>query len=100
MRSCEPVDVEEDIVVLSFTHKFHRSKVEEDEKRHLVEDALSDLFGQRLRVRCVMHRQGEARPVQEVDHVRPAPEPGVSEDALDPLVRMAVDELGAEVASC
>jgi DNA polymerase-3 subunit gamma/tau len=99
MRSCEPVGVEGDVILLSFTHKFHRSKVEEDEKRRLVEDALSDLFGRRLRVRCVMNREGGARPGQEADQIDPAPRVGVSEDLLDPLVRMAVDELGAEVAS-
>jgi hypothetical protein len=100
MRSCEPVGVEQDVIVLSFAHKFHRSKVEEDEKRRLVEDALSAVFGRRLRVRCVMNRQGGTLPVQEVDQTHPAPETGVSEDSLDPLVQMAVDELGAEVASC
>jgi hypothetical protein len=99
MRSCEPVDVEEDVIVLSFAHKFHRSKVEEDEKRRLVEDALSELFGRRLRVRCVTHRERGARPAQEAAQIDPAPRPGASQDALDPLVRMAVDELGAEVAS-
>jgi chromosomal replication initiation ATPase DnaA len=99
MRSCEPVGVEEDVVVLSFAHKFHRSMVEEDEKRHLVEDTLSDLFGRRLRVRCVISRQEGPQPVQEVDQTEPVPRPGVSEDFLDPLVQMAVDELGAEVAS-
>jgi hypothetical protein len=100
MRSCEPVGVEKDVIVLSFAHKFHQSKAEEDEKRRLVEDALSDLFGRRLRVRCVMNQQGAAAPVQEADQTEPAPQPGVSADSLDPLVRMAVDELGAEVASC
>jgi DNA polymerase-3 subunit gamma/tau len=99
MRSCEPVGVENDIIVLSFTHKFHRSKVGEDEKRRLVEDALSTLFGRRLRVRCVMHREREARPARQGDQFDPAPQPAASGDALDPLVQMAVDELGAEVAS-
>jgi DNA polymerase-3 subunit gamma/tau len=100
MRSCDPVGVEDDVIVLSFAHKFHQSKVEEDEKRRLVEDALSELFGRRLRVRCVVNRQVGGRPVQEVDRTNPVPRPGVSEDSLDPLVQMAVDELGAEVASC
>jgi hypothetical protein len=100
MRSCEPVGVEDDVIVLSFTHKFHRSKVEEQEKRRLVEDALSDLFGRRLRVRCVMNRPGEARSMPEVDQTDLASQPGVSEESLDPLLQMAVDELGAEVASC
>jgi DNA polymerase-3 subunit gamma/tau len=100
MRSCEPVDVDGDVIVLGFAHKFHRSKVEEDERRHLVEDALSDLFGRRLRVRCVMNRPGETPPVQKVDQTEPSPRARVASEPLDPVVRMAVDELGAEVASC
>jgi DNA polymerase-3 subunit gamma/tau len=102
MRSCEPVGVEEDVIVLSFAHKFHRSMVEEDEKRRLVEGALSDLFGRRLRVRCVISGHEGAQAVEEVDQTSPVPRAGVSGDSLDPLdplVQMAVDELGAEVAS-
>jgi DNA polymerase-3 subunit gamma/tau len=97
MRSCEPVRVEDDVVVLSFAHKFHRSKVEEEEKRHTVEDIFSDLLRQKVRVRCETHRPGAARKQQEG---RPGgDEGGVGEVdvSADPLVQMAVDELGAEV---
>jgi DNA polymerase-3 subunit gamma/tau len=103
MRSCEPVGVEGEVIVLRFAHEFHRSKVEEQAKRRLIEDALSNLFGRRLRVRCVVDWQGEAGPLQADHRPDPAPRPGVSEGgtlaAFDPLVQMAVDELGAEVAS-
>ncbi len=98
MRSCEPVSVEEDVIVLGFVHKFHRSKVEDEKKRSIVEDVLSALFGRQLHVRCVMNRQGKSRPVQKTDQRgedgQDSPEQDVS---TDPLVRMAVDELGAEV---
>lgn len=96
MRSCEPVDVDNDVVVLSFSHKFHRSKVEEDKKRGIVEDVLSDIFDRQLRVRCVMNQQPESRSVQDVaERVGGGSSPGdLSED---PVVRMAVDELGAEI---
>jgi len=98
MRSCEPVSVEEDVVVLSFVHRFHRGKVEEDKKRRIVEDALSDLFSQRLRVRCVMNRQDTSRPARKTyrqgEDSHDSPKGDVS---VDPVVRMAVDELGAEV---
>jgi DNA polymerase-3 subunit gamma/tau len=98
MRSCEPVAVEDDVVVLSFAHKFHRGKVEEDKKRRIVEDALSDLFGQPLRVRCVMNRQGKSRPVRATDQQGDSLHDSPEQDApVDPLVRMAVNELGAEV---
>jgi len=98
MRSCEPVDVENDVIVLSFAHKFHRSKVEEDKKRHIVEDVLSDLFGQTLRVRCVTHRKGDARLAGKTERSSGGGQDSNEQDlSADPLVRMAVDELGAEV---
>jgi DNA polymerase-3 subunit gamma/tau len=100
MRSCEPVRVETDVVVLSFAHNFHRNKVEEDRQRCLVEEALSALFGQRLRVRCVMDQHQDSRQATEIAQTDPPPAPGVITDSLDPLVQMAVDELGAEVVSC
>jgi len=98
MRSCEPVGVEKDVIVLSFDHKFHRSKVEEDKKRHTVEDVLSDLFGQQLRVRCVMNRHSESGPAQRTNQQREDESSSSESDVSDdPLVRMAVDELGAEI---
>jgi hypothetical protein len=100
MRSCEPVRVETDVIVLSFAHKFHRNKVEEDRQRCLVEQALSDLFGQRLRVRCVMEQPQDRLQARETDQADATAPPGVIGDSLDPLVQMAVDELGAEVVSC
>ena len=100
MRACEPVRVETDVIVLSFAHKFHRNKVEEDRQRCLVEEALSALFGQRLRVQCVMDQLQDSRQAPETDQTDATPPPGVIGDSLDPLVQMAVDELGAEVVSC
>lgn len=100
LRSCQPMAIEDDVIVLGFSHQFHRRKVEEDQKRRIVEDVLSELFGQRCRVRCVM-RQSEA------DDSPGEPSEGdmqVSEAAgekryasTDPVVRTAVDELGARV---
>ncbi len=97
MRSCEPVDVEEDVVVLSFSHKFHRSKVEEDKKRHIVEDVLSDLFGRHLRVRCVMEGGRELDSSQAGPRQADDGEADRRDISEDPVVQMAVDELGAEV---
>lgn len=91
MRSCQPVAVEGEEVVLGFTHKFHRGKVEEEKKRSLVEDALSDVFGQRVHVRCVMADQRQSEETQE----REAAEEDLVKE--DPVVRTAVDELGAQI---
>lgn len=98
MRSCEPVAVEDDVVVLNFSHKFHRSMVQEDNKRELVGKVLSDLFGRQLGVRCVMNRGRQSNPPEVDDQPREDERDTTAQEvSADPLVRMAVDELGAEV---
>ena len=98
MHSCEPVAVEEDVVVLGFAHKFHRSKVEEDHNKQIVEEVLSDLLGQQYRVRCVLAQQERAseaspRSTSSVEAASPAEQ--IIAD--DPVVRAAVEDLGAQV---
>jgi DNA polymerase-3 subunit gamma/tau len=86
VRSCEPVAVEGDVVVLGFTHSFHRSKVEEDHNKQIVEEALSDLIGQRYRVRCVL-AQRDSKAASSAEQMI----------ADDPVVRAAVEDLGAQI---
>jgi DNA polymerase-3 subunit gamma/tau len=101
MRSCEPVAVEGDVVSLEFAHNFHRSKVEEEHNKRLIEDVLSTLIGQRYRVRCVLVRQERAvtppqRPVSKSagEEATPSAEQIIAED---PVVRTAVEDLGAQI---
>ena len=94
MRSCEPVAIEGDVVVLGFAHDFHRSRVENEQNRQDVEEALAELIGQRYRVRCVL-AQGDSGP--EVP--RASTDDATKQQAVidDPLVRAAVEDLGAVV---
>ncbi len=101
MRSCKPVAVEGDVVVLGFTHNFHRSKVEEERNKQVIEDALSSLIGQRYHVRCVLAQQERtARTPQRSasesvgGKATPAAEQIIAED---PVVRAAVEDLGAQI---
>jgi len=104
MRSCEPVAVEGDVVLLGFVHNFHRGKVEEEVNKRLVEDVLSGLVGQRYRVRCVLAGQERAAapaPPHGCTHPR-LPEPSSADKVtttveMDPVVRAAVEDLGAQV---
>ncbi|MEA3341503.1 MAG: DNA polymerase III subunit gamma/tau [Chloroflexota bacterium] len=92
MHSCEPMAVEGNVVVLGFAYKFHRSKVEEERNKQVVEEVLSDLLGQRYQVRCILAQQervaasGTKSPLSEEQII-----------ADDPLVRAAVEDLGAQV---
>ncbi len=101
VRSCQLVDVEEDVIVLNFVHKLHRSQMEEDRRRRLVEDALTDVFGRRLRIRCITDRQARSPAViEDAEDAQETGQEGEEDGAgvsVDPLVQMAVDELGAEV---
>ena len=96
MRSCEPVSVEGDVVVLEFVHNFHRSKVEEEHNKQAVEEALSGIVGQRYRIRCVLaHQEPAATPP-----VRATPKPTSPTEQImaeDPVVRAAVEDLGAQI---
>jgi len=94
MHSCEPVAVEGDVVVLGFAHDFHRSKVEEDRNKQIVEEALSNLMGQRYRVRCTMAQQERAVGTVQRSTSDSSAEQIIAED---PVVRAAVEDLGARV---
>ena len=100
MRSCRPMAVEGDIVVLGFDYDFHRSKVEEEHNKHLIEDVLGTLIGQRYRVRCVLGQERAATPPQRPvsksagEEATPSAEQIIAED---PVVRAAVEDLGAQI---
>jgi DNA polymerase-3 subunit gamma/tau len=101
MRSCEPVSVEGDVIVLGFSHNFHRSKVEEDQNKQTVEEVLSGLMGQRCRVRCVLAQQERVAGTSQRStsgsvggEAPPAAEQIIAED---PVVRAAVEDLGAQI---
>jgi DNA polymerase-3 subunit gamma/tau len=101
MRSCEPVAVEGDVVSLEFTHNFHRSKVEEEHNKHVIEDVLSTLVGQRYRVQCVLVRQERAVTPLQRRAAKSAGEEATPSAAQiiaeDPVVRAAVEDLGAQI---
>jgi len=104
MRSCEPVGVDGDVIVLGFAYGLHRGKVETNENKQMVEDALSDLAGRRCRAQCVL--------LNDVNGTEPATRSAAQSEApggadlsiqelmeRDPLVRTAVEDLGARVVT-
>ncbi|MFN3763257.1 MAG: DNA polymerase III subunit gamma/tau, partial [Anaerolineae bacterium] len=54
MRSGRPVKIEGGAVLIGFAYPFHRDKVDEEANRRAVEDALTQLLGRPVRVRCVL----------------------------------------------
>jgi DNA polymerase-3 subunit gamma/tau len=97
VKSCELAAVEDDVVVLQFNRTFNRDTVAKDEKRHIVEDTLSDLFGQQVQVRCVVAKQKQnANSDQRPDTSNTGGNSRKTESS-NPLVDFAVQELGARV---
>lgn len=105
MRSCRPLAVEGDVVVLGFDYDFHRGKVEEERNKRDVEDTLSSLLGWNCRIRCVLRQKGQSEQAhvaqQRPPSVRtepPSPESSEVEETIeDPVLRTAIEDLGAQI---
>ncbi len=118
LRDAHPVGVDvEGFLVLGFQHTLHRNNVDKESNRGIVETHLSQMFGQRILVRCVMEKEwqpgatsapaapktGAAAKPGATSRAKPAPAvvppPPEPPDPLsdDELIRRAREELGAEV---
>ncbi len=103
LRSCKPVAVDERQVILATRYGFHRDRLESNDVRQAVEQALAKMIGEPVALQVVLAEKASAlSPPKE-----PAPERQEKQsnaDSLaslppeladDPLVRVAVQELGA-----
>jgi chromosomal replication initiation ATPase DnaA len=52
--ACDPLDLEDDTLVLGFRYPFHKDKIEDGKYRHLVEKKLKEVFGRPYKIRCVL----------------------------------------------
>ncbi len=108
MRSGRPVSVEGGALLIGFAYPFHRDKVDEETNRRAVEDALTQLLGRPVRVRCVLLAGSGGKPSARPTPARaPTPQPRTSPPASssppspppsdDGLVQAAVEKLGARI---
>ncbi|NLS78696.1 MAG: DNA polymerase III subunit gamma/tau [Chloroflexi bacterium] len=97
--SCEPMAYHDGVLTLGFYpeyQSFHRDRVEQPKSRQVVEEALSEVAGTKVGLKCA-NFQGEANRVQrETQAARQEREQTV---VLDPLVEEAVQKHGARVTS-
>ncbi len=100
LRSCTPVAVDDRQVVVAARYGFHRTRLEGDEARHAVEQALAAMIGEPVELQVVLADEADAPiPSQAAggqDHTS-LPSGLPLDLADDPLVRVAVQELGAVV---
>jgi len=89
LKSCQPVAVEEDVVVLGFNYPFHKGRIEEPRCKALVEEVLSQAMGKPYHIECVLLPDRERR--------RESPKKRTLEAAKeDPLIKAAL-EMGGEI---
>ena len=81
--ACDPVALEDDILVLGFYYSFHKEKIEDAKYRHLVERKLKEVFGRPYKIRCVL-----------IDHKREVPSEARTHN---PVVTAAL-EMGARIS--
>jgi DNA polymerase-3 subunit gamma/tau len=61
--ACDPVDLQDDTLVLGFRYPFHKEKIEDGKYRHLVEKKLREVFGRPYKIECVLvDAKSEAAP--------------------------------------
>jgi DNA polymerase-3 subunit gamma/tau len=77
--ACEPVSLEDDVLVLRFAYEFHKSKIEDPKYCHVVEERLQEFYGRPFKVSCVLETPAGA-PV--------SPAPARREGLVDAAVRM------------
>jgi DNA polymerase-3 subunit gamma/tau len=81
--ACDPVDLDDDTLVLGFRYPFHKEKIEDGKYRHLVEKKLKEVFGRPYKIRCVL-----------VDSKKEVPsQPGTQ----NPVIKAAL-EMGARIS--
>ena len=82
LRDAEPLRVEGDLIVLGFYHQVHAERFEKQpNSKAMIEKALSDIFQQKCRVKCILSpKKARMKAAEE-----------------DPLIRAAVNQMGAEI---
>jgi hypothetical protein len=52
--ACEPVAIEDGVLVLGFYYMFHKEKIEEPQYTQVVERKLKEFFGKPYKIRCIL----------------------------------------------
>jgi DNA polymerase-3 subunit gamma/tau len=81
--ACDPIDLEDDTLVLGFRYPFHKEKIEDGKYRHLVEKKLKEVFGRPYKIRCIL-----------VDSKREVPSRARTQN---PVIKAAL-EMGARIS--
>jgi DNA polymerase-3 subunit gamma/tau len=88
LNSCRPLGFEADAFVIGFSSDLLREKMEKERNLSVAQEALEEIYGRHLRLRCVLSKtwQGAEKTVEAL--------PPMDEDGM---VATAIRELGGEV---
>jgi DNA polymerase-3 subunit gamma/tau len=89
-RDCPPVALDGDLVTLSPRSRFHREKLESDQAKRLVEQVISEVVGERYRIRCITTAETQGADTADTD---------LESLTEDPVIKKAVVDLGAEIGT-
>ena len=81
----DPVQISDDEITLAAAYDFHRSKVNEDERRSIVESVIGRRIGRSVRVHCILRTEfvaaQQAPKSRNSEPAAVAPEPTVPDVA-------------------
>ncbi len=90
LKDARPVAVDGTEVSLGFFYAFHAKRAGQDDKAQVISAALSEVWGQPLRLRCLV-------VPASADEQATRPRSKAEQAGQDPLVRFAVESLGASI---
>jgi len=96
IKSCEPVEVRDNVLVLAFYHDFHKQKVEQPKNKEVIDAALSEMTGQPFVVKCVRFEGDGSQRAREKEKEEKQERQNLAIES-DPIVREAVDRYGAKI---
>ena len=91
LKSCEPAAIIDRVVTLGFYYEFHKERISEEKSRTVVEEALSELLGRPLRVKCALIG-GDRKEKEEQSEAKRR-----NELLNTPLVKEAREKYGGRV---
>jgi hypothetical protein len=78
LMSVDPASVNGNLVTLTSAYPFHRNKLNESDVQQVVEEAISDVVGSRVRVTTLLHGEGVPQSSDNGQSGRAAPVPTAS----------------------
>ncbi len=91
LKDCRPIASGPEGLTLGFFYEFHCRRASQPEKSRLIADAIESVLGHPVRLRCTVVSESEAEAARR-------PRSKSDQAAQDPVVKHALDALGAQIA--